>query len=72
MVSRSHRETMLPIGRTRRNVLRALVAAVTLPSVLRSQPNDRPLVGALRWDAWYAPGSEPTVAVERSLAPPQY
>jgi hypothetical protein len=72
MVSRGHREAMYPIARTRRNVLRTLVAAVTLPSALRAQSADRPLVGALRWDAWYAPGSEPTAAVERSLAPPQY
>ncbi|MCS3448119.1 hypothetical protein [Bradyrhizobium elkanii] len=33
---------------------------------------DRPLVGALRWDAWYAPGSTPTKAVETSLSPQQY
>jgi hypothetical protein len=32
----------------------------------------RPMVGALRWDAWYAPGSVPTAAVERSLSPPKY
>ncbi|GIQ73817.1 hypothetical protein [Bradyrhizobium sp. RD5-C2] len=32
----------------------------------------RPLVGALRWDAWYAPGSTPTKAVETSLSPQQY
>jgi hypothetical protein len=37
-----------------------------------SEPADRPLVGALRWDAWYAPGSEQTAAVERSLSPAQY
>ena len=72
MVSRSHHEAMFPIGWTRRDVLWALVAAATLPSASRAQLADRPLVGALRWDAWYAPGSEPTVAVERSLAPPQY
>jgi hypothetical protein len=40
--------------------------------VLHAQPNKNPLVGAPRWDAWYVQGSEPTIAVERSLAPPQY
>jgi len=39
---------------------------------VRARPTDRPLVGALRWDAWYVPGSEPTTAMERSLSPPQY
>lgn len=32
----------------------------------------RPLIGAIRWDAWYAPGSGPTEAVRRSLSPEQY
>jgi len=26
-------------------------------------------IGAIRWDAWYAPGSVPTMAVERALTP---
>ncbi len=30
------------------------------------------MVGAIRWDAWYAPGSEVTEAVARALSPPQY
>jgi hypothetical protein len=33
---------------------------------------DRPLVGAIRWDAWYAPGPEVTSAVEKTLSPPRY
>jgi hypothetical protein len=32
----------------------------------------RPFVGAIRWDAWYTPGSLPTDAVQRSLSPEQY
>ncbi|WP_342722998.1 hypothetical protein AAFG07_27810 [Bradyrhizobium sp. B097] len=35
-------------------------------------PTDRPLVGAIRWDAWYAPGSTSTTAVQTSLSPAQY
>lgn len=31
-----------------------------------------PTVGAIRWDAWYDPASEPTQAVTRALTPPQY
>lgn len=46
-----------------------LVAALaSLPSRLLGLP-ERPRVGALRWDAWYTPGSEPTSAVENSLSP---
>jgi len=72
MVPVNRREAVFPIRWTRRDVLKTLVAGAALPSALRAQSADRPLAGALRWDAWYAPGSEPTVAVERSLAPPQY
>ena len=72
MASLSPRGAPFPVQWTRRDVLKALVASAVLPSALRAQSADPPLVGALRWDAWYAPGSEPTVAMERSLAPPQY
>jgi hypothetical protein len=51
--------------------LAAWIFAASGPA-LRAQAADRPLIGALRWDAWYVPGSEPTTAVERSLAPRQY
>src|SRR5215475_1403906 len=61
-----------PIQWTRRDTLLGLVAGATVASAPRAQAPDRPLVGALRWDAWYAPGSVPTTAVERSLTPPQY
>jgi hypothetical protein len=61
---------------TRRNLLLHMAAwALAAPdaaSAVRPEPSDRPLVGAIRWDAWYVPGSEPTAAVERSLSPPQY
>lgn len=32
----------------------------------------RPIVGAIRWDAWYDPSSVPGQAVERSLGPNKY
>jgi hypothetical protein len=62
------------IAWTRRDLFVRLAAATFAAStaVLRAQGADRPLVGALRWYAWYVPGSEPTAAVERSLSPPQY
>jgi hypothetical protein len=61
------------IAWTWRDLLARLAAATfaASPSPLYAQ-NDRPLVGALRRQAWYVPGTEPTTAVERSLSPPQY
>ncbi len=58
---------------TRRLFLQ-LAAAVSLDglSVVVAQTNPRPLAGAIRWDAWYSPGSTPTSAVEKSLAPQRY
>lgn len=48
-------------------------AALTLArAASAAPPPQRPLVGAIRWDAWYAPGSSVTSAVERSLTPEQY
>lgn len=32
----------------------------------------RPLIGAIRWDAWHGSLSEVGIAVERTLTPPQY
>jgi hypothetical protein len=37
-----------------------------------AKASDRPLVGAIRWDAWYAPGSAVTSAVEQTLSPQKY
>lgn len=34
--------------------------------------SDRPLVGALRWDAWYAPGTKVTDAVTDTLSPEKF
>ena len=48
------------------------VATARAALAQRAEQLVRPLVGALRWDAWYVPGSGPTMAVERSLSPPQY
>ena len=49
-------------------------SALTTPffSYSHARAAARPLVGAIRWDAWYGPGSIPTEAVTHSLSPPQY
>lgn len=65
---------------TRRTMLASLAACLIPPSLhllgLRSfaaaAAAPRPLVGAIRWDAWYSPGSAPTKAVENSLSPEKY
>jgi hypothetical protein len=49
---------------TRRALLAGLVATPAL-----AQPRAPVQVGAIRWDAWYAPGSVPTEAMVRSLSP---
>src|SRR5579864_1972212 len=75
MTSRAKpRNPALSIAWTRRDLLVGCAAWIltTPASVLAAQSSNRPLVGALRWDAWYVPGSEVTSAVERSLSPPQY
>ena len=70
----------------RRTFLKELVVAASLPftgqGTLSANEDDqsqdkqhpeRPLIGAIRWDAWYDP-SDGTVAqaVEKTLGPPQY
>jgi hypothetical protein len=61
---------------SRRDILGCLAAISLAPARLRAEallpPTKTFLVGAIRWDAWYAPGSQVTQAVERSLSPPQY
>ena len=58
---------------TRRHLLwLALGTAVGTRLAGATTRTDRPLVGAIRWDAWYAPGTEVTSAVERSLSPTRY
>lgn len=64
---------------TRRMILASLAAGLAQPflhlSSLRgfaASTMKRPLVGAIRWDAWYSPGSTPTKAVENSLSPEKY
>jgi hypothetical protein len=61
---------------TRRQLLWRLalaVASLTSSKLAVALPGlDRPLVGAIRWDAWYAPGSDVTSAVERTLSPQPY
>lgn len=61
---------------TRRTVVASL-AANLVPSIFSRSSfaatvKPRPLVGAIRWDAWYSPGSAPTEAVENSLSPERY
>ncbi len=52
--------------RLSRRALLPGLAGLALPA--RAQP--APVaIGAIRWDAWYAPGSVPTTAVERALSP---
>ncbi len=58
---------VLSLGRmSRRSLLAGLAAAPLLAAELDV------LLGAIRWDAWYGPGSVPTTAVERSLSPRQW
>ncbi|HET9131658.1 MAG TPA: hypothetical protein VFO86_11950, partial [Terriglobia bacterium] len=45
---------------------------LTVRSLAASAAKPRPVVGAIRWDAWYSPGSGPTKAVENSLSPEKY
>jgi hypothetical protein len=60
---------------TRRSLL-ASVSALAIygssSSLAESISIKRPLVGAIRWDAWYAPGSVVTTAVQKTLAPADY
>jgi hypothetical protein len=71
---------MHPCTFTRRAFLASLAASVvptslyllSLKSFAASATKSRPLVGAIRWDAWYSPGSTPTKAVENSLSPEKY
>ncbi|ABA03807.1 hypothetical protein Nwi_0540 [Nitrobacter winogradskyi Nb-255] len=59
---------------TRRAVVASLAANLFPPIFGRTSfaVKPRPLVGAIRWDAWYSPGSAPTEAVENSLSPEKY
>ncbi|NKC31837.1 glycoside hydrolase family 71/99 protein [Falsiroseomonas selenitidurans] len=54
---------------TRRALLAGLAAAFASPAKAARSP---PALGAIRWDAWYAPGSIPTEAMVRSLSPPEF
>ena len=38
-------------------------------SICAEGPPSRPIVGAIRWDAWHGPASEVGLTVERTLAP---
>ncbi|WP_271504858.1 hypothetical protein [Bradyrhizobium sp. CCBAU 11357] len=58
---------------TRRSFLTTVASVALAKSCPGAEPSGkRPLVGAIRWDAWYAPGSSVTAAVEKALSPPQY
>ena len=56
---------------SRRSLL-ALVAALGSGGAGAAPARPRPPVGALRWDAWYVPGSPETRAVERTLSDPRF
>jgi hypothetical protein len=61
---------------SRRSLLASFIGSAISSSLafarVQSSPAGRPLVGAIRWDAWYAPGSTVTTAVQKSLAPEKY
>lgn len=47
-------------------------AAGVLLAPRKGRAAERALIGAIRWDAWQAPGSPATRAVERSLSPAEF
>lgn len=60
---------------TRRRLLGWLGGAAfagAAPRGGRADPGAPVAVGAIRWDAWQAPGSVPTQAVQRALTPPAW
>lgn len=62
---------------TRRVMLAFLAAGLAPPALNKGfaaspEKKPRPFVGAIRWDAWYSPGSAPTEAVKTSLSPERY
>jgi hypothetical protein len=58
---------------SRRDFARAFLAAVLLPGPgAKANATKLGLVGAIRWDAWFAPGSVSTEAVTKALAPAKY
>lgn len=56
---------------SRRAILAASAGLWAAPRRGQAQER-RALIGAIRWDAWQAPGSPTTRAVERSLSPREY
>ncbi len=54
-----------------RGAAAAAFASAAVPYAARADavPPARPVLGAIRWDAWQAPGTPTTRAVERSLSP---
>lgn len=49
----------------------SLFMAISLLA-LGETPEGRPVVGAIRWDAWHGPASEVGLIVEKTLAPKHY
>jgi hypothetical protein len=72
-----HKRNATPLA-ARRALLRGLGYLAGLGAFPRRgfagtpRTGNRPLVGAIRWDAWYAPESPVGRAVEKSLAPERY
>lgn len=57
---------------TRRSVLIGLPLAIASYSAAFGKSVSRPPVGAIRWDAWYAPGSQQTEAMSQTLGDPLF
>jgi hypothetical protein len=53
------------------NPIPTLIIALLLVPLLHAEPESRPTVGAIRWDAWYGEGGA-TKAMEASLGQPKY
>src|SRR5437016_498756 len=54
-----------------RRILTQIAALLWAPLAALHAADDRPIVGAIRWDAWYGNGGV-TKAVEASLGQPKY
>ncbi|MFA6242346.1 MAG: hypothetical protein WC655_15535 [Candidatus Hydrogenedentales bacterium] len=46
-----------------------ILLVLASPSVHAEEQMNRPIVGAIRWDAWHGPASEVGLTVEKTLAP---
>jgi hypothetical protein len=63
---------MVPVRITRRRLLGGSAAVLLAGRAARPHAASTARIGAIRWDAWQAPGSPTTEAVARSLEPPAW